>query len=425
MSNKFNKKYRNIGKSNFFHFENKPPFKQGLYSYKNSLGKNPINYLEMNESNKTLKNNYSNYIYSPIKGNTDITKDKFIPKFSSGGVSGVNDSIFSSSINLNKYKMPNIERKDLTKNIDRSYKKISEVKIIGENNHYNSNNSIDLKKVIHPTIRSQEKTTNTDINFSKDYNLPDLGNNEINQKKPLREHCFDKLLYERESKRMINEYIKMLRLSCSNINEILSQNKFINRNSFANESIINDDKLFGDAKKELYLKNLDYTQSSELLSLDSEDENSNNLQQVKVDNTYLNEIIIPNNSKIDIISFLCAPRILNLISKEESGIINKNKCIFILLPDKSCLEGKESYIFEWLNIKTHEVNKLNINQIKSCLLNKDNDNSNNTNNFKIEVIESSEEIKNYYYEIEAPSRDICNNYVEGINYILQILKMQT
>ena len=57
-------------------------------------------------------------------------------------------------------------------------------------------------------------------------------------------------------------------------------------------------------------------------------------------------------------------------------------------------------------------NEFNLKEVKSCKTNKK-----NKNRFIIEM-EKNDLIESVNYEIEAPSEEICNNYVIGINYLI-------
>ena len=391
----------------------KPPFKQGLYSYKQSF-----NTLQ-NDYNQNMLNNhfYSNSPNKHKKENNILNINSIIQPIDQH-ISNNNSSLSFSSINLNKYKINTIPSQK-NKNI------------IFNNNIYNSNNINNIKN------------TNTNLNLSNYNNKVNKNNNNYN-KKIYQDYFIDNQKYEKESRRMIVELIKILnRQNNNNINnnnnnikqflidnnislKVLNQKyneREINYNNLNNS--INDNnnnqELFGEAKKQLYLKNLNYSLSYDSVRSNYNDEASfndaNNVNNAS--NKTNNNILSVNNlnslllnkekKKINILNFLCVPRILNLIEEEHI-----ERCIFLITLDEIYFkEGKESYFLQWRDMDNNEIkNEFNLKEVKSCKTNKK-----NKNRFIIEM-EKNDLIESLNYEIEAPSEEICNNYVIGINYLI-------
>ena len=159
---------------------------------------------------------------------------------------------------------------------------------------------------------------------------------------------------------------------------------------------------------------MDYSLSSDSdnshnnINNDDDNQSRNNIMNTN----YLNNLLSDKeNKKIDILYFLCVPKIFYIV--EENGL--KEKYIFLLVPDENILnEAKESYSFQWRDIQNNDIeNEFNLRAIKKCEINnKDN------NRFNIEV-EKEDMIQSLNFEIETPSKEICNYYVEGINYLLE------
>lgn len=379
--------YNNNKKKNII----KPPFRQGLYSYsdtlnifqKNTKTERHRNYNLSNSKNKYI-NNMNNIII--FKDGNKITKN--------------NSSLCLSSINLNKYKIkPIMNKKDKSSNFKNINKSNS-------NECNNSNNNINIVK---------------DININKSINFNIINENKNKkdiQKQPHYKNYFAECsLSEIESRRMIIEYIKILDKKEKDVNKTLKDynisKKVLNQKYYDNEC--NDNfELFGEAKKEIYLKNLNYSLSSELdiSNNDEEENNSNNHINFLNINNLTNLLFGKENKKINLLYFLCVPKILNLIGENDK----KEKYIFLLIPDENIIiYPKESYIFQWRNLLTNEIeNEFNIKSIKNCMAREK-----YNNRFIIEV-EKEDIIDNLNFEIETPSKDICNNYVNGINYLIEI-----
>ena len=379
--------YNNNKKKNII----KPPFRQGLYSYSDTLNIFQNNTKTERHRNYNLSNSKNKYINN--MNNIIIFKD-------GNKITKNNSSLCLSSINLNKYKIkPIINKKEKSSNFKNINKSNS-------NECNNSNNNINIVK---------------DININKSINFNIINENKNKkdiQKQPHYKNYFAECsLSEIESRRMIIEYIKILDKKEKDVNKTLKDynisKKVLNQKYYDNEC--NDNfELFGEAKKEIYLKNLNYSLSSELdISNNDEEENNSNKNIIFLSiNNLTNLLFGKENKKINLLYFLCVPKILNLIGENDK----KEKYIFLLIPDENIIiYPKESYIFQWRNPLTNEIeNEFNIKSIKNCMAREK-----YNNRFIIEV-EKEDIIDNLNFEIETPSKDICNNYVNGINYLIEI-----
>ena len=368
----------------------KPPFKQGLYSYKNTS----YNYIPKINNNNFFSYDTPNYSIIKIKKdkNNIININNIYMPNEPG-----NSSLSFSSINLNKYKINNMPN-----NFDKN-----EIKEINDSN-------------------SIIKNTNLSMNFnlsnhSINNNNKSNPNNTMNKSIIYHDYFKDSLPYEKESRRMIIEFAKLNLNKKKDIKQIIKENnislKILNQkyaekdeekdNDINNNTNNNTNReLFGEAKKQVYLKNLDYYLSQNS-TITTEVLNNKN-KKFNIENNFL--INNKNKKRINILNFLLTPRVLNLIEDSE----NKKKFIFLIALDEIFFsEGKESYLFQWKNMENNEIeNQFNIKLIKNCIENKI---FNNRFCLKVENQDSQQE---YNYEIETPSNEICNNYVTGINYLL-------
>ena len=378
----------------------KPPFKRGLYSYKQSNG-----YI------KNLNNKNAFSYESPNYSGFNIKKDKnqILNIYPIEG----NSSLSISSINLNKYKIYNIPEKINKTEIKR---------IIHDDNNEiikNPNLSMNIKM-----------NMNFDINSNPNINKNIENNSMINLKlgKEYYNYFNDRLKYEKESRRMIIELVKVKlgnkktnnigvkqvlednKISLKVLNQRLSQKEYESElsNNNSNLNSLNNKEVFGEEKKLVYLKNLDNyfpSQSSTITTEIMQTNQNKNNSIFDIENSMNNK----SRKKTNITNFLLTPRVLNLIG--EFG--EKEKYIFLISLDEIFyLQGKESYIFMWKNMENNEIeNQINIKLIKNCEVNKI-----FKNRFYIKV-ENQDFEENYNYEIETPTEEICNYYIIGINYL--------
>ena len=378
----------------------KPPFKRGLYSYKQSNG-----YIK-NLNNKHIFS-YETHNYSGFNIKKD--KNQILNIYPIEG----NSSLSISSINLNKYKIYNIPEKINKTEIKR---------IIHDDNNEiikNPNLSMNIKM-----------NMNFDINSNPNINKNIENNSMINLKlgKEYYNYFNDRLKYEKESRRMIIELVKVKlgnkktnnigvkqvlednKISLKVLNQRLSQKEYESElsNNNSNLNFLNNKEVFGEEKKLVYLKNLDNyfpSQSSTITTEIMQTNQNKNNSIFDIENSMNNK----SRKKTNITNFLLTPRVLNLIG--EFG--EKEKYIFLISLDEIFyLQGKESYIFMWKNMENNEIeNQINIKMIKNCEVNKI-----FKNRFYIKV-ENQDFEENYNYGIETPSEEICNYYIIGINYL--------
>jgi len=430
---------------NSYHNSNKiiikPPFRQGLYSYGQTLN--------IFQDNKKRKSNNNNY-YSSASNSPNISSNKTNSKInnSKGNLLNLNNIILSkdghhitynnsslafSTINLNKYKINSMDKSLKFKTINNMNNNMD-----SKNNNNNNNINDDFQsaknisanvnnnKSINMSITNLNKNKDKEKDKDKDNNLNITINNFMSKKTiksniggtnedsfPLphyKNYFLENPKNEVECRRMMIEYIKILNKDVNNVSKVLLNNnisrKVLNQR-FTDTEYYDNYELFGEAKKELYLKNLNY-------SLSSDSDNSNYEDNKDFNNVLsmnnLNSLLLDNEKKkIDILHFLCVPKVLNLIGENNY----KQKYIFLVVPDVNTLrKAKESYLFQWRDMSNNEVeNEFNLKAIKSCSASEK-----YNNRFLIEV-EKEDLIDNLNFEIETPSKEVCDYYVNGIQFL--------
>ena len=408
-----------IKKKNYFKNETKfkPPFSPCLFSYNKSQKMLLNNKINKTKKSRNIKNNNNIFLSKPYSMMTNFSKNtpntqnnNLAKKMYFSSVSqkknSKNSLLFPSTINLNKYKINS-----------------------NESNSVQSSDNIN-KKNINQFIN---KSINLNINFNYE---KDKQNNEknIDMRYTIYKNYFiscPKNIIE--SRRMIIEYIKILNKKEKNIFNILKRNniservlnqKYSNINEKNNDPIrqINN-AILGERKKELFLNSLNYSFSDESIknSNDGEDNepypNNKNEKKTSViykNNNKNNNFNVKNslnnqkNQKINIINFLCVPKVFNLIESNK----NSEKYIFVVVPSEiTYLKGFENYKLVLRNMVSNEIeNELNIKNIKECYINK-----NYKNRFIIKVqIDQFNEIN---LEIETPNDEISEYFTYGINLL--------
>ena len=370
----------------------KPPFRKGLFSYKQSFNSSHNEFIEKKLSDNITHNLSS--IESPKYFNLDLNKENInynnynmMEKDSKNYKPNYNSSLSFSTINLNKYKISmassqnNRSYKETNYNSYKPYNNnIKNVSITLNNNTSNENNFITGKKIYY--------------NFFKDNSS-----------------------YEKESRRMIVEYLKVVgRLGYKNKNynfnrTVLDNNispKILNQKCI--ENAFNNNDFLDDIKKPIRKNSINYSVSNDSITSNNTIDKNNSISNKKLNLYKFNNISFFNeNKKIDLFNFLWVPRVLNLIAGDT-----KEKYIFLITLDEIFYkEGEESYKIQWRNMTENEIeNEINIRQINYCY-------ENSKFNYRFIIKAHNELNQKFYFEIEAPSKELCNNYVKGINYLLK------
>ena len=329
-----------------------PPFKKGIFSYKSSFNNSPKNMIL-----KTSKS--SKFISSSL--------------LDSNSNSNMENNIYNSSINLNKYKIKIRKNTETNSNIYEKY--------------YTENP--DLKNIKISTSKNLTKE-------NKKYII--LENDIFNDKK----------LYEKESRRMMIEYTKVLKKTeKKDLNSIIKMNHF-------SEKILNQKKIYNEIQQSYNL--IHKNNSTTFISYSGAESIFNSMKDIK--NPYLTsyqsfikKMTDDKIDKIKMLKFLSIPRKFKLNYKGK--IFN---FLFILRPNKlTFLNGIESYIFQWMDLNSQSyVGGFDLIKINSCYIK-----NNDTNIFIIETLDSN--IKKLY-EIDTNSFSTTSYYVTGLNYLSQLEK---
>ena len=227
-------------------------------------------------------------------------------------------------------------------------------------------------------------------------------NNSIEQKIEIKNFFVNKSKAENESRRMIIEYLKTLKIKEKNkykINIILRKHNISHK--VLNQKILLDN-----------INNYNNTLSNSLISnYNKKIEAPKKKTNIKNINKFLNDMDDITNDKINMIKFLSVPRIMELIHIDK-----KYKYIFMLVPNQfSYLNGIESYIFQWNDIKTRKsIGGFDLIKVNSCCINYKND--------KNVLIETFDGVYHRQYELITTSNDISSYYVKSINYLSRLEK---
>ena len=373
----------------------------GMFSYKrpsnlsNSYDSKNISKNNSSKiSNKLNTNNQNQLLIANLKLLIDNTETSSIRTLTiNDNISNNNPSF--SSINLNKYKIMNdINHKNRSMDMGNTF----------NNTNYNYDflkyNNIIINNIQQSKIKSRSNdamsiaSKNSSKNNSIQYNAKTDGNKIILEAKNF---FSKKSKAENESRRMIVEYLKILKqkeknklqiiniLKNNNISsKVLNQKLTINNKSLSNSFVSNFTKKIDSPKKKTNLKNI---------------------------NKFLNDMDDITNDKINMIKFLSVPRVMEIIF-----LNNKYKFIFMLVPNQLCyLKGIESYIFQWSDIKKRKiVGGFDLIKIDSCCINYQ-----NNKNILIETFNGQFRKQ---YELITSSNSIASYYVKSFNYLSRLEK---
>ncbi len=415
------KKSNNIYNNNYKNFYLKVPFKPGLFSYKTSLN-NTKNNTIINKKNKNNSTN-SSLILSP---NVQLNFEEDDGNSNFNNIS-INKSI--STIDLNKYKINvnNINSKNsnlINPNVSNTTTTSLNNKNIKGNNNIQS---IEMLKFSPIQSKTKNCISNSLIIIDNDMTSQSFIKQDEPNKiatKSMRKFIEDetyfknKKKYEKESRRMCIEYIKILmkdkNKSISNIflenhfsQKILQQTKLYN--NINNDNINNN---LNTSYKINKYPNLFENPTNIIPPTLSNSINYNKRSNLRTISNFVKDMKDnENKDKINMIKFLFIPRKLKMI-------INNNSYdfLFILCPNKlSYLNGIESYIFKWMDLKTENyVGGFDLIKVNNCSIN-----NNSPNRFLIETFDGNN-IRNY--DIDCNSLNLCYCYVKYINYLSQLEK---
>ena len=327
----------------------------------------------------------------------------------------LNNNIFknssNSSINLNKYKIftnnsnskiisssQNISNKNLNKNIN--------MNITQDIDNQTMNSSIVGLRKYKINIQSNN-ISEDDINKSNYNNIIPGIKNDNNIKYntiiiPNYTYFDKKPKNEKESRRMLIEYIKLLRKKDEKIEDFLNNNKI-------SPLILQQEKEIIKIQNPNTQSNLFTSGNNSHYELSAEYTSIQNSSPNLFDN-----IIFDTKEKISFLNFLSLPRIMNIIIDN----VRKPYAFFLSPKEISYINGIEEYIFKWIDIKDININNnFNLILLVSCEI--DNEYK---ERFIIEFKVNEKDFHTFTIKIEASSKELCESYVFCLNYLSNYCK---
>ena len=399
------------------------------------INPNNFNNISKSKENKPRLSNNNNMNIN-LEDNFETfnpRKDQLISINNSKGniyINNNNENLENSNI-LNNTKNKN--KKEERKNAQTLLKDFNPYDIryfLGENNSTSKKpkNKLNLINNISPSISNLQM-----VLYNKKIE------NMKNQKNP--DFLFNKF-YQKESRRMIVEYLKVIYLSNNNnlsLNNIFSKEKInqivllkpeINEkeNTSLNNSINNnnlENSIITTNKKNDPFSINNSQKSHNLMELSSKNI-FNEPNSFRMLNTFLNDMDDESKDKISLITFLSIPRIMKLVISKEQ----KFSFVFYSSPTNiSCLYGIETYIFKWNDCQSFNlVGYFDLINVENCYLDNENkklfyiDLNNNNYNINKKLLDSELTNDNNHYSIEAEDEETGVNYVQAINFISQLIK---
>ena len=236
--------------------------------------------------------------------------------------------------------------------------------------------------------------------------------------------------HQKESRRMIIEYIKTFYTSDINNNNKESIKDFLNKSSInpiillkpEQKKVIKKEK--SNSKLNIYINKKPslITLGESKLTQNYDNENSllmnlnNQNQSLKLMNNFLNNMDDDTPEKISLLTFLTIPRLMKMIISKEQKITFLFQATPTII---SCSYGIESYIFKWSDCK-------NFSQIGFFdFINVDNCSLNHFDNKIFEIsISSNNNMECINYLIEADNSDMAIKYINSIYFISQVIKLR-
>ena len=204
---------------------------------------------------------------------------------------------------------------------------------------------------------------------------------------------------------MIIEYLKVLKQKEKNSSKLVN----ILRNLNISDKVLNQQKLININLNIYTMSNQNsrffYLKSRKKIKFPGEATNLRNISK------FLKDMDDITNDKISMVKYLSVPRIMNLIFNEKNY-----KFIFMLRPNQfSYLKGLESYIFQFIDIKTKNIEgAFDLIKVNSCCVNyKD------QKNVLIETFDGEIHRK---YELITNSNNDASIFVKSINYLSRLEK---
>ena len=469
ISSGLNTEKRNFYNKNYYNEE----INSGIFNRNGSqsslsvdLNRFKINPNNFNNNVKYKENNPRLYNNNNININIDENFETFNPrKDQIVSINNSNSNIDINNINLNNINNINNLNINNNENIDNSTVINNNTKNINKKNKKEQkNNAHSILKQFNPYDlknflggkKITNKKTNKKINLVN--NIPPSASNlqmilynkklENLEKQKNPDFLF-KQFYQKESRRMLVEYIKVLDsvrqnstikgiLSKENINKLvlLKEDKENNGKEKENNSLNNSINNNKDNNKSIDNSILTANKKNEPFSINESPKSNHNLMEsssknifheqnsFRILNNFLNDMDDESKDKISLLTFLSIPRIMNMVISKEQ----KYSFVFYCSPTNiSCLYGIETYIFKWNECKSFNlVGYFDLINVENCYL--DNINRkmfniilNNTNKNN-KILNNDGINESNHYCIETDDEEIAVNYVQAINFISQLVK---
>ena len=380
-------------------------FPPGMFSYKRNINHNLNNsYGSKNESNKFYSNNQNNIFFPNKKLQNENTETSSFRTLTNNDNNISNNFLSISSLNINKLRILN----------EANYKNRS----FDMGNTFNNTNfkydflkynNIIINNIQQPKMRSRSNniiyinSKKSSKNNSIQYSNKNV-NNIINEKEiKIKNYFIGKTKGENESRRMIVEYLKVLKQKENNKSKISN----ILKNNNISYKVLNQQNIFNNINNYTN-KSLSNSYVSNYFKKIESPKKKINFKNIK---KFLNDMDDASKDKINMVKFLSVPKIMELIFFE-----NSHKYIFILVPNQlSFKKGIESYIFKWNDIKTGKyIGGFDLIKVTSCYLNSKKD--------KNVLIETFDGVFHRQYELVTSSKEIASYYVKSINYLSRLEK---
>jgi hypothetical protein len=371
-----------------------------------------------------------------------------------------------SSLDLNKFKIPINQNNSTHNNPHSNFTSTPPINkyLINESNTnsistesyanklpqfkpYNVDIFLGRSKQNNPLSSSTSNTVNNISVISSNYNYI-LHIKQLEEKKLKEEQndpilCFKKP-HQKESRRMMVEYVKLFNLKSQNnetITSILDEHSFspfilqkklkyehllqnMNNNNNTNKYNSYTNGIY---KRTVKKKGTDITLGESLTSLQPGNEissssslhhkiNNNVSNSLKLVDIFLTHMDDDSFEKTSLLTFITIPRVLNMVITDSQ----KMKFVFECTPSNvACSYGIESYVFKWKDIKTFkQVGGFDLINVDICSVN-----TNNKNQFDIILSASDADSRSSFtYSIEADNEQDTKNYVNSINFIAQLIK---
>ena len=241
--------------------------------------------------------------------------------------------------------------------------------------------------------------------------------------------------YQKESRRMIVEFIKIYKqnLSATSFitNEIINPLVLMKEKEEDNGSQYSPNKPLdnNETNSNFFLKKDNNNESllkseshiSQKLFESTSKNKFKNINSFKILSAFLNDMDDESPEKMSLLTYLTIPRIMRRVVGDE-----KLSYVFCSSPTKiSCTYGIETYIFKWSDCQNFNlIGYFDLINVENCYVNPE-----NKNLFDIVIttgikkMNSNNDInKDNYYCIETEDEAMAQNYVQAINFVSQLVK---